>query len=257
MKTAKTTFVNLTQHDINVLEPETTIPPSGTEARCAVSREQVAELGGITVNRTVFGDVDNLPAPQAGTYYIVSALVAQACPGRTDLLIVDEVERDEAGRIVGCRALATMRPDAFAAGDANLGRPIELKASEHTTAEQKALAEAVMSRVRQMGSELLASGAKSTALADVAARHGRLVPELPEGFDVESPCYCLSTGYNGKRPIYLIAGDGVFALARGTYFGRSSSFGLATSVYEVADLAERLLDKATMSRVIARANKAS
>lgn len=40
------------------------------------------------------------------TLLIVSRLVAEACPERDDLVVPDDTVRDDAGRIIGCRALA-------------------------------------------------------------------------------------------------------------------------------------------------------
>lgn len=109
-------LVNLTPHAINLMPcgvdgPVVTIPPSGTVARCATTRVQMGAVtvDGVTVpiNRTQFGDVDGLPDPAPDTFYIVSALVAQAVKGtRDDVLIVDDAVRDDQGRIIGARALA-------------------------------------------------------------------------------------------------------------------------------------------------------
>lgn len=109
-------LINLTPHAINLMPqgmdgPTITIPSSGTVARCATARAQVGAVtvDGVTVpiNRTQFGDVDGLPAPALDTFYIVSALVAQAVKGtRDDVLIVDDAVRDDQGRIIGARALA-------------------------------------------------------------------------------------------------------------------------------------------------------
>jgi hypothetical protein len=63
-------------------------------------------IGGIPVNKSKFGEVENLPEPQEGTIYIVSALTAQAVPERKDVYITDDAVRDEQGRVIGCRALA-------------------------------------------------------------------------------------------------------------------------------------------------------
>jgi len=107
--------MNLTPHPLNLMPagptgPVVTIPPSGQVARCATSRVQVDTItvDGVTipVNRTQFGEVTGLPDPQPDTIYIVSAVVAQAVPDRTDVFIVDDAVRDEQGRIIGCRALA-------------------------------------------------------------------------------------------------------------------------------------------------------
>ena len=105
----RTAIVNLTPHAIRIIgETQITIPPSGIVARCFVRREKVGEVGSVPVNRTVFGDIEGLPDPRSNTYYIVSAIVAQACPDRHDLLIPDDTVRDDQGRIIGCRALATV-----------------------------------------------------------------------------------------------------------------------------------------------------
>lgn len=103
-------FINLTPHTINVLNAAGArafdILPSGEVARCAVYREPVKILNGIPVNKTVFGEVENLPDPEPNTYYIVSALVANAIEGREDVLIPDDTVRDSEGRIIGCRSFA-------------------------------------------------------------------------------------------------------------------------------------------------------
>lgn len=109
--------VNLTPHAVTLMPagpegPQVVLPPSGVVARCATTREKIdtVDLDGvqIPVNQTSFGDLEGLPEPQDGVMYVVSALAAQAAvkAGRTDVLIVDDAVRDEAGRIVGARALA-------------------------------------------------------------------------------------------------------------------------------------------------------
>lgn len=103
-------FINLTPHEIVILAEDNTvlkaIAPSGTIARCSTCREEVDKIDDIPINRTSFGAVSGLPDPEAGTYYIVSALTAQAVPNRADVLNTDDAVRDQEGRIIGCRALA-------------------------------------------------------------------------------------------------------------------------------------------------------
>ena len=103
-------LVNLTPHKVVILSEDNTvlkaIEPSGILARCSTCREEVGKIDGIPVNRTSFGVVSGLPGPEAGTYYIVSALTAQAVPNRADVLITDDAVRDQEGKIIGCRALA-------------------------------------------------------------------------------------------------------------------------------------------------------
>jgi hypothetical protein len=108
-------LVNLTPHAINLVndaidDGTVTIKPSGTIARVAVTRQQIGTIDLCDVifpiNQNVFGDVTDLPDPQTDTLYIVSAIVANACPNRTDLVIVDNAVRNDAGQIIGARALA-------------------------------------------------------------------------------------------------------------------------------------------------------
>ncbi len=108
-------IVNLTPHALNLMPegpdgPTVTIPPSGQVARCATSRVHVDVVTvdgvAIPVSHTQFGEVTGLPDPQPDTIFVVSALVAQAVPDRPDVFIVDDVVRDDQGRIIGARALA-------------------------------------------------------------------------------------------------------------------------------------------------------
>jgi hypothetical protein len=108
-------IINLTPHALQLMPsgptgPVVTIPPSGLVARCATSRVQVGTVTvdgiSVPVNQTRFGQVSDLPDPQPDTIFVVSALVAQAVPGRQDVFIVDDTVRDDQGRIIGCRALA-------------------------------------------------------------------------------------------------------------------------------------------------------
>lgn len=48
----------------------------------------------------------NLPPRKEGVIYLVSRQVAEACPERDDLVIVDETIRDEKGEVIGAKALA-------------------------------------------------------------------------------------------------------------------------------------------------------
>lgn len=103
-------IINLTPHAITFLDGNNsvlaTIEPSGTIARASQTREAVGEVNGIVVNQCSYGAVTGLPDPQDGTIYLVSALTAQACRDRSDVFITDDAVRDDAGRIIGCRAIA-------------------------------------------------------------------------------------------------------------------------------------------------------
>lgn len=104
-------IINLTPHALNLVTGEgtVTIPPSGTIARVSVNRTQIGtvSIDGVTVplNRSQYGEVVDLPDPAEDTLYVVSALVAAACPERSDLVVPDDLVRDEQGRVIGARAL--------------------------------------------------------------------------------------------------------------------------------------------------------
>lgn len=87
--------------------PLATFPSKGV-ARATASKAVVdqLEVAGqvVAVNATTYGSPEGLPEPVEGTYYIVSALTAQAAKDRTDLLIVDGTVRDADNRICGCTA---------------------------------------------------------------------------------------------------------------------------------------------------------
>lgn len=104
------TIINLTPHAITFLDENNsvlaTVEPSGVVARAAQTRDRISEVNGIPVNQCSYGEVTGLPDPQDGTIYLVSALTAQACRNRNDVFITDDAVRDDAGRIIGCRAIA-------------------------------------------------------------------------------------------------------------------------------------------------------
>lgn len=102
-------IVNLTPHALNVCDKDglsVEIKPSGTVARVATKREVVAEINGIEVFRTQFGEVENMPDEQDGVVYVVSAIVLNALGGRYDVFCPGEAIRNESGQVVGCRGLS-------------------------------------------------------------------------------------------------------------------------------------------------------
>lgn len=97
--------INMTPHDVNIVGG-LTYPKSGLQIRLAVKTVQCEPLpDGTPTSKTEFGEPEGLPEFEDGTYYIVSQLVKNALPGRTDLLVPAEVVRDEAGVIVGAKSL--------------------------------------------------------------------------------------------------------------------------------------------------------
>lgn len=105
------TFVNLTPHSITFYReggiPKTvTVEPCGTIARVSVESKHVSTVDGIPIMKNVYGEVTGLPEMKSGYYYIVSSIVAQRVPERSDVFITNDAVRDENGRIIGCKSLA-------------------------------------------------------------------------------------------------------------------------------------------------------
>lgn len=102
-----TDIKNLTPHSIVVIlsnDIRYVITPSDSVARCSSSTEVIGEVNGVPLTRTIYGEVVGLPQPKENTIYIVSTLVAQACPDRDDLFIPNEIVRDTNGKIIGCKS---------------------------------------------------------------------------------------------------------------------------------------------------------
>ena len=104
-------FVNLTPHTLNIIRQNGSvldIPASGQVARCSQSAETVFVQDDIEVTRQTFGKVIGLPEEQDGVLFIVSRLVAAACPERRDVLIPGPLVRGEDGQPIGCKGLSIL-----------------------------------------------------------------------------------------------------------------------------------------------------
>ena len=75
-------FVNATPHAIALNNGEI-FEPSGILPRVSQTISEFDENGIATQS---FGEIEGLPAPEAGVVFIVSALVLSACKDRTDLV---------------------------------------------------------------------------------------------------------------------------------------------------------------------------
>lgn len=121
-------LVNVTPHEIVVSCADghaiVVLPPSGIVARCAETRTPVLSLGmdgdptpvaewvacdghRVPLYHVLRGAVEGLPDPVPGTWYVASAMAAQAATdeGRRDVLCPGELVRDAEGRPIGCRGL--------------------------------------------------------------------------------------------------------------------------------------------------------
>lgn len=103
-------FLNLTPHTLNVhshnpSDPQFKIEPSGEVARVQDKYTIKGHVEGIPIYNVTYGDVEGLPEPQDGVFYIVSGQTKAAVPEREDVLSPGELIRDENGRPIGCRGL--------------------------------------------------------------------------------------------------------------------------------------------------------
>lgn len=103
-------IVNMTPHGVTVLAMDgqvlRVLPPSGQVVRVSTTEAPYGEVDGLPVCLTVFGGVVGLPEPIKGTTYLVSLVVRQACPDRTDLVSPGQLVRGPDGQPIGCRGLS-------------------------------------------------------------------------------------------------------------------------------------------------------
>ena len=133
------TFINLTEHNVNVLgddnEVLVTFYPAlnadDNPVRVPMKSEdlgyfdvdctnahvgEIADTGDeetgpnaqVAIVRTTYGSVENLPAPQPETLYIVSSMIQANCPERRDLVVPAPLVRDEKKRIIGCQGFSLL-----------------------------------------------------------------------------------------------------------------------------------------------------
>ena len=107
-------LVNMTPHAITMIDENNhdnvllNIEPTGEMIRLAEEVEQVSTINGFKLNKHTFGSA-NLPPKKDKTLFIVSALVANAHPERTDFIMVSKAVRNDEGRIIGCTGFATVQ----------------------------------------------------------------------------------------------------------------------------------------------------
>jgi hypothetical protein len=114
-----TQLINLTPHPVRIVGPDNELiaqlPGAALPARRTEQTRQVGllALGGTSVPLLTvrYGPIHDLPGPQPNVVYVVSRLVADACPGRDDLVVPADLVRDPDGTPIGCRALARSRAD--------------------------------------------------------------------------------------------------------------------------------------------------
>lgn len=83
-------------------EPLSVYPAAKKPARAIYVHRTAGLADGDLIYRMAPREIIGLPDPKPGTYYIVSKMLAQACPERKDLIFPGTVVRDESGDVVGC-----------------------------------------------------------------------------------------------------------------------------------------------------------
>jgi hypothetical protein len=107
-------IVNCTPHPINIIDEsnrmKTVFYPSGRKVRLDQKLEQIGTIDAdgvdIPETKTRFADAEDLPPRKENTIYIVSLVVCNAYKERDDFYIVNEVIRDDAKRILGCKSIS-------------------------------------------------------------------------------------------------------------------------------------------------------
>ena len=101
-------IINLTPHVVNVgtlaFKPEP--KPARVESVVTEIGSVTTEEGIVHIVETHYGLVEHLPPKTPDVFYIVSRLVKDRLQDRDDVLVPGELNRDESGRITGCKNLS-------------------------------------------------------------------------------------------------------------------------------------------------------
>lgn len=104
------TLVNATPHPLNIVQTDGTIltlASSGYIPRCSSTEIVDGSIGLINITKQTLGEVEGLPDPIPGAFYVVSRLVASAA-NRPDLLVPGSLIRDDQGKVIGCKGLSRL-----------------------------------------------------------------------------------------------------------------------------------------------------
>lgn len=104
---------NLTPHEVKIYKLNGTVPDldvviEAGEEVARVSCEYIKvdkKVDGIDLYHPVFGEITGLPDYEEGVYLLVSAMVREALPLRSDLVSPGQLLRDDNGNVVGCLGL--------------------------------------------------------------------------------------------------------------------------------------------------------
>jgi len=102
------TITNLTPHNITMFKNGKVDRVFTSEGLARVSSKisHHSYIGGIRINSIERLGLMGLPDETTDQYYIVSQIVKMYCSCRKDLLVPDELVRNDQGLVIGCRALS-------------------------------------------------------------------------------------------------------------------------------------------------------
>ena len=83
-----------------------TYPSKGMARVSTIRTRKRFTIEDIPVWTKEFGEVNDLPIYSFGIFYIVSQIVKSALPLRDDLLVPDDLIRDNVGNIIGCKSFS-------------------------------------------------------------------------------------------------------------------------------------------------------
>lgn len=101
-------IINKTPHPVHFYRSNETIStfqPDEHPIRLKEYSEHRGEINGIPVHDIVY-ESDDVPEYDENIIYIVSRMVKDRFPDRTDFMVPYDLVRNESGTIIGCKALA-------------------------------------------------------------------------------------------------------------------------------------------------------
>lgn len=97
---------NLTPHEVCIYKLNGVTPDLEVVARVSCEYIKVDKrVDGIDLYRPVFGEVTGLPDYEEDTYLLVSTMVREALPLRSDLVSPGQLLRNDKGEVIGCLGL--------------------------------------------------------------------------------------------------------------------------------------------------------
>ena len=107
-------FINTCPHEIKEITSNTVFPPDpDNQVRVQTERDHShsvsldTELYGsekqVAIYKKTYGALSYTPPVKEGVIYIVSVLVKQACPDRSDFVSPSDLFRNNRGEVIGCK----------------------------------------------------------------------------------------------------------------------------------------------------------